>query len=498
MRRSLAAAAVVAAVLAPAGAFLARSAGAKPASPAGSIVAISSSPALYPSFNRHVTDYVVRCGKNGLRLRVKATQPGAIKLDGRRVPDARLDRRLRRRTGEAATIEAHRGGRDFAYHVRCLPLDFPSWTFRRSGAPQARWYLMTPESIVPRPSYVAIFDRNGVPVWWMHSNGSAINATLLPHDRIAWSVRKYEELSSQSRPFEVHALDGSRVGTIVAPDILSDWHELRPLPNGDFFILGSTRRDHVDLRPYGGPSDATVLDGVAEELTPTGRVVWSWSSRDHIPLSASSRWYFYIFKNSIRLPDGRRAYDLVHLNSVEPDGSKVVISSRHTDAVYGVDKATGRVEWKLGGTPTAASLHMADGTSSDRLFGGQHDVRVQPDGTLTVHDNRSLWDQAPRALRIRLELGRRQARVVEHVSAPKLRSAFMGSARLLPGGDWVVSWGSTPRADEIAPSGKRILQFNFGFFYGTYRAVPIMPGQLSAAALRAGMDAIARRERRKR
>ena len=118
-------------------------------------------------------------------------------------------------------------------------------------------------------------------------------------------------------------------------------------------------------------------------------------------------------------------------------------------------------------------------------------MRVLSDGTITAHDNRSLRPESPRALRIRLLLHKRQAEVIEHVTDRTLHSFYFGSARKLPGGDWVISWGSTSRMAEITPAGRRVLQIDFRSGFGSYRVVPILPGRLRASALRAGMDAMA-------
>jgi hypothetical protein len=483
---------LVLALLTPA----ASSGGASP-HPEGPITSISSSPSLFPAFRPDIRDYVVRCRKRSLHLRAKASSGSSMTLDGSAVQGSKVDAVLRRRTGEATNLVGRRGNRRVTYHLRCLPPSFPEFKVRRSAIrPQAQWYLTTPTTSKPHPGYVAIFDGHGVPVWWMHTPGGAATLTLLPHNRLAWSLRHYDLLSNGPRPFEIHALDGVRKGTIRAPHINSDWHELHLLANGHFLVLGDRPRRHVNLKPYGGPKDATVLDGVAEELTPKGRVVWSWNSRKQISLAESRRWYTTILSSFVRMPDGRKAYDIVHLNSLDVDGPNIVISSRHTDAVFAVSKKTGRIAWKLGGTHTSASLAMADGSPAGELFGGQHDVRVLPDGTITAHDNRALYPEGPRAVRIRIDQARRRARVIDHVGAPSLHAAFFGSARKLPGGHWVVSWGSTRFMAEITASGKRVLDIRFGPFLSSYRVIPLLPGQLPAAALRRGMDAMAARAAR--
>ena len=194
-----------------------------------------------------------------------------------------------------------------------------------------------------------------VPVWWKHSGGQAVNATLLPHNRIAWAIRHNELLSTRSRPFEVHRLDGTRTATVETPDVVSDWHELRPLPNGHFLILGDKRRDHVNLAAYGGPRDATVLDGIAEEVTGTGRVVWKWNSARHIGIAESGRWLsYYVFKNRVVLPDGQPPELIAHF---VPGGRCGTI--RHPDLLH-ASRSSLRPSHSTDNSPTTTNKSVAN------------------------------------------------------------------------------------------------------------------------------------------
>ena len=493
MRKRLAPAACILAVLGAVSATALAGQG-----PPTLITRASSRPGLIPGFQPDVRDYVVRCANRGMHLRVNAASGTTLRTDGHRSSGTSLDRQFHLVVGEAVTIEGVRGRRTAAYHFRCLPKDFPQWRIHRSGVAQAEWYVTTPNYASPTPSsYVAIFDHDGVPAWWKRVKGDAINATPLAHGRLAWSLRHPRPGARPTR-FGIYALDGSRVGSIRVRHPTADYHELRQLPNGDFLTIGVKRRDRVNLTRLGGPRQASVLDGVAEEVTPDGRSVWKWDSSDHINTSEFVRWRQYIIHNPSSQANGKPAYDLAHLNAVDTDGSTIVISSRQADAVYGVSKATGKVLWKLGGTHTPRSLRMVDGSAANRLFGGQHDVRVLGRSVLTVHDNRSQWPAAsPRALEIRLLWRTRQARILEQITAPGLRSYWWGSARKLAGGDWVVSWGGAPRVQEITPAGGRVLSLEFNWGFASYRAIPIPPGRVSSAALRRGMNRMAARTRQR-
>jgi hypothetical protein len=83
----------------------------------------------------------------------------------------------------------------------------------------------------------------------------------------------------------------------------------------------------------------------------------------------------------------------------------------------------------------------------------------------------------------------RTAQVVEAVEDPRATySVCCGSARRLPGGNWVVQWGANPYMTELDPSGNPVLTISYQGTTFSYRAVPILPGVVSADQLRQGMD----------
>lgn len=455
---------------------------------------MTADPPLRPGFASSIADYVVSCrGADPVSFRVSAP-PGTRVAVGRGRPRSGvLSAAVALRPGRAVTIRSVRGRTRRAYHVRCLPPDFPAWTVERTGRTQAGWYVLTPTD--PHSGYVAVFGDRGVPVWWMKPRITPLNASLLPDGTLAWS-RTFGGTfgSSPEGGYEVHGLDGRLRRLIRAVGEPTDTHDLQVERDGRVLLLAYAPRDHVDLSPYGGPADATVVDAEIQELDRRGRVTWRWSSRTHLSPAEAVSWMPSIVANPTRLPDGRLAYDLVHINSVQAVGDEVVFSARHLDAVLAVDRRTKDVLWKLGGTRRRESLQvLGDRSPQAPGLDGQHDARLGPDGTLTVHDNGTLSGRAPRARRFRLDLGRRTAREVERVTGPADLSAWCcGSARRLAGGDWVVSWGGTPRVGELRPDGRPVLLLRFGTTLGafSYRALPVARGRLDARALRAGMDAM--------
>lgn len=457
---------------------------------------VQARPGLFPRFSTGTPDYVMRCkSKQKVRFAVAAPKGVRIAVGDDRAHGGHFDRSFELGSGQGVRITLFRSGRkERVYEARCLPHDFPDWDVERDGRPQARYIVLTPNVFDPVPGYVAVFDAHGVPVWWMRQLPAPFDGTLLPNGHLAWTGWAAHKIASGY--FEERTLDGSLVRKIRTVGYYTNQHELQLLPDGTYLIVTYRPRDHVDLRRYGGPDDATVLEGEIQQIDRSGRLRWRWSTYGHVALSETPhRWYHQLFdkQQPLTLPDGRKAWDLKHLNSVEPVGNdRLIISLRHTDAVYELDRSTGEILWKLGGTKTSKSLKIEGDRYAGRDFGGQHDARAHDDGRIvTVFDNGLRRNRAPRALEFKLDLSKRTARLARDLRYDRApESTCCGSARLLPGGDWVIAWGNTEFVTEQTPSGHVVLSLRFRGGRKSYRADPALPGQLSHSALRQGMDAM--------
>jgi hypothetical protein len=413
--------------------------------------AVSTDPPLTPAYDPAIPDYTVAC-EPGRRVRL------TVGSDVRTIP---------LRAGQAFSIGSHR--------VRCLPREWAGWTVTRTGTPQSDWIVFN------TAGYTVIADGNGVPVWWRAGVGPLVDGRVLPDGTVA--VGRRSETAFDRYPYAHFALDGTPLGEIDAVGTRIDNHDFEVLPNGNLLVMAYVPREHVDLTAIGGPADAPVVDGLLQEVTPYRQVVWSWRSSDHIAVDETT---FPL--DETKLPDGDRSvYDLVHLNSLQADGDGVIISARHLDAVLRIRRSDGGIDWKLGGTQRPESLAFAGD------FGGQHQARRLPDGTLTVHDNGTLKGRPPRALRLAIDPAAGTARVLEQVADPRVTSAFCcGSATRLAGGHWLMSWGGTPFITELAADGAPVLTLRLAAGF-SYRAYPVSRSLLSREALRAGMDAMAPR-----
>ena len=193
----------------------------------------------------------------------------------------------------------------------------------------------------------------------------------------------------------------------------------------------------------GGPVAGQVLDGYCEEVdVASGTVLHRWSALEHVPLTDS----FLPVP-----PDAAQPYDFFHINSISvtPDGH-LLVSARHTCALYKIHRTTGAVLWRLGGKSSAFSV------APDAAFGYQHHAAYEDpdtirlfdnggDGLTTLHPSRVAW--------IRVDTTAMTATLAGTMTVPGVRSAAMGSAQRLPTGNVFVSWGAVPRLTEFSPRG---------------------------------------------
>jgi hypothetical protein len=449
-----------------------------PGQPPGTLQ-ITSSPALTPAFDPAVSDYVV-AAKPGSAVQVSVNAPSGTRVSVDSKPFAGVSGTtpVTVAPGQSFSFVVTSAGTSKTYFVRRLPTDFPVWSTTRSGTPQSEYYVIAPTRNLsagnPSP-YAIIVDANGVPMWWYRASDLPVDAKLLPNGNVGLTVGVTAEERS---------LDGKLVRTITGAGILGalvDAHELLLLPNGDYVVITILNRFPANLSGIGGSASTTVIDNVIAEYSPGGALVWQWSAMDHIPVSEIDPQFVPLYVANVAPADP------YHMNSVEADGNGFVVSVRHMSAVYRIDKASGNIVWKLGGTRRAESLTFAGDTFGN--FGGQHDARLLADGTMTLHDNGTGLGRGPRAARYQLDTGARTATEVEQVTDPSATaSACCGSARKLPGGDWVMSWGANSIVTEMSPGGSSVFRLTFPAPYFSYRAAPIPFGTLTREALRKGMD----------
>jgi hypothetical protein len=331
-----------------------------------------------------------------------------------------------------------------------------------------------------------IADSHGVPVWWARADGATpVDTVVLPDGTVAWA--RLAGAFSQTY-FDHVKLDGTALPPLNTVGEGADHHDLQVLPNGDRLMIAYRPRRHVNLRRYGGPGDATVFDGEVQEVAPDGRLVWSWSTKGHVELRETTAWRFRRRDTRYR---GRPAFDLIHMNSVQFVGQDLLVSGKNVNAVYLVRRSDGKILWKLGGARRPESLTIERDRYGQQALDAQHDARMQPDGTVSIHDNGSFGHgRVPRIVRYRIDRRARTATLVQTLTDERVGPSYCcGSAQRLTLGHWLIDWGANPFITEVGPDGRPVLSLKMPRKLFSYKAQSVPSGVLTREALRAGMDA---------
>ena len=201
-----------------------------------------------------------------------------------------------------------------------------------------------------------------------------------------------------------------------------------------------------DLSAKGGPADGVLHDGVIQEIDiATGRKVFEWRARDHVSVDESRA----------PLPQGDSAHlpwDYLHPNSVGLDADgHLLVSARHTWTCYKINKKTGAVIWRLGGSRSDFTI------PANVKFSWQHDFRRRRDGSYGMFDNGAGVTKErdySRGLVLRLDEQAKTATFVrEFVHPDKLSAPTQGSFRELADGGNFIGWGQRPHFTEYTADG---------------------------------------------
>jgi hypothetical protein len=253
-----------------------------------------------------------------------------------------------------------------------------------------------------------------------------------------------------------------------------DAHELKLTPDGTALVMSYVVVPW-DLSKVGGRRDGLVEDNVVQEIDiESGALLFEWHALGSIGLGES-------YRPAPRDPD--KIHDPYHLNSIDLDADgNLVLSARHTSAIYKIDRRTGDVLWRLGGKRSTFTMRPG-GT-----FKLQHDARVQPDGTLTLFDN--VAEDLPargrrsRGMALELDPEQRTATLIRKFEHPDgILSPTQGSMQQLNGGGAFIGWGGVqPYFTEFGRDGRPVFDARFlAKGVETYRAYR-MPWRATPAA----------------
>jgi hypothetical protein len=236
----------------------------------------------------------------------------------------------------------------------------------------------------------------------------------------------------------------------------ADLHEFTLTPRGTALITCHPPVLQADLSGVGGAARGQALESVIQEIdVATGKLLFEWRSLEHIAIDESL------------LPPGG-VYDYLHVNSIDPlpDGH-LLISGRHTCALYKIDRHSGRVLWRLGGRQS--DFAMGRGSR----FYWQHDASHLEGNLISVFANGAgpaKSEPHSRGVLLHVDERRRAVRLRHSYRHPRpILTSAMGSVQALPDRNVMVGWGLVPVLSEFAADGKLLGDLHIPWGYNCYR-----------------------------
>jgi hypothetical protein len=338
------------------------------------------------------------------------------------------------------------------------------------------YIFLTPRTAdTTRPSGPTILDARGRLVWFLPRPGRVIS-DLKAQTFKGRRVLTWGERGPVKAPPDIFKLDPRDLFFVVADSNYNQFLRVRAIGDGigtDMHEFVITKKGSVlllafrtvtrDLSGVGGSSSERVIDAIVQEIDlKTGKLLFNWSALDHIPVSDSM---FQLPRNE------QNAWEPYHPNSIsETSDGNLLVSMRHTSAIYKIDRKTGKVLWTLGGKSSDFDLGPGAG------FYYQHDAQPLGDGKVLLFDNgATLEDRRSRISRVKvLELdgATRQATLVKDVVHDRaILAVSQGNARRLPGGNIFVGWGNRQWFSEYTPEGQQLFDASVpSVAYQSYRA----------------------------
>jgi hypothetical protein len=351
-----------------------------------------------------------------------------------------------------------------------LPSDFPKITVTASNNPSNEKIFLS--NITQTPSignYLMILNNDGSVVKYKKVIGLfGLGFKVLPNGQLSYgddifaspgfAYGRFIVMDTTLTPVDVFQTGNGYNYTFPASFLL--------LPNGHS-LLFAIDPQQIDMSQYGGSPDATVTGEVIQELDASKNVVFQWRTWDYLPITDS---YADLTTNTV---------DLIHANAlaVDADGD-ILFSMRHLSSIIKINRQTGNIDWILGGKQNQFSYINENEPNAPNYFSFQHDIRVLPNGNITLFDNGTQHTPPySRGVEYKLDEQNKTATLVwEYRHSPDIFASANGSVQRLENGNTILGWGQAsatgnPMFTEVHPDNTVALEFTMPAGQKSFRAL---------------------------
>ena len=271
---------------------------------------------------------------------------------------------------------------------------------------------------------------------------------LLPNGNLFYSGKTTENLDGIPWWFKGGiVLEADPSGKIVweyrHPD---HHHDARRLANGNVIIL-ATERIPAELaaKVRGGLPGTELPDGgiladVIHEVTPEGKIIWTWHAFEHLDPET----------DIITSHDKREEWS--HANTVgETADGNFILSFRNLSTVVIVERRTGKIIWRLG----------------RETLSHQHYPHELPNGNILIFDNGTYRENAALNFSRVIEVSKKTKEIVWQYTDTPLHnffSPYISGAQRLPNGNTLITEGNYGRLFEVTPDKQIVWEYVNPYF----------------------------------
>lgn len=363
-----------------------------------------------------------------------------------------------------------------------LPPEVPPFEFITNGTPTGGYLFVTAVNMqsptYDYPSTVMLFSPQGELIYYLPATDLAEgpyprtpigNFQMHNDGRMSFTDGLFGPI-----PGSIYMMDSTfRITDTLSctPQYALDGHDFFISDDGHYHILAMEERvmDASSLTTEGGQIgdvNCVVTGHVIQEFDENFNLVGEWKTLDHFSLEDTYSVYF----------NDPLALNHAHVNSIFVDfDGNYIISSRSLNEITRINRTTGQIMWRLGGKNNQFSFPL-----DTVAFSAQHDAQYFSDGTLVLFDNATFTfpDDVSRMLVYDMDETNMTATDILNFQHPlNYPSGFMGSARLLPNDNFVISWGGgynyagSKGIQEFDPLWNEAMSLNFEDGVVSYRAV---------------------------
>ncbi len=255
-------------------------------------------------------------------------------------------------------------------------------------------------------------------------------------------------------------------------------HEFTFVEEGKTLLLMKRNVTHASKelsKAVGYDGECSVMFAAFEDIdTTTWETRFTWTSSDWVGLEEST-----LDTAPVKQRCGGGAWDYLHSNALDKfDDGHYLLSARHADTVYKIDKDDGHIIWRLGGKNN--DFQMLGNTN----FSRQHHARVREHNEthtiLSLFDNSKGEDAQPATaewsraiqLSLRIDTDPMTAETILEFNHPYHEHAWRrGDYQVLDNGNAFICWSEHSLQSEHTPDGKMLWEAKMEpNWIGTYRA----------------------------